>query len=92
MLFICYYRILPGNRDACIARFAKTGAQLTEGIKLLGRWHSVATGTGVSITEADDASAMARFELQWNDLMELEVRPALNDEQLAATLATLKAT
>jgi hypothetical protein len=26
MLFIGHYRILPGNRDACIARFAQTAA------------------------------------------------------------------
>jgi hypothetical protein len=92
MLFIGHYRILPGNRDACITRFKQTGAQPAEGVKLLGRWHSVGSGTGVSITEAEDAVAMARFELQWNDLMELEVHPAVNDEQLAAALATLKTT
>jgi hypothetical protein len=91
MLFLGHYRILPGNYAAVIARFQQTGGQPPEGVKLLGRWHSVASGTGVSITEADDASAMARFALQWNDLMELEVGPALTDEQLGAALATLGA-
>jgi len=90
MLFIGYYRILPGSRDAAIARFKQTGGRPTEGVKLLGRWHSVASGRGVSITEAEDAAAMARFELQWSDLMELEVHPAVTDEQLAAALGAMK--
>jgi hypothetical protein len=35
---------------------------------------------------------MARFELQWNDLMELQVHAALTDEQLATVLAAMKTT
>jgi hypothetical protein len=89
MLFVSHWRILPGNRDATIARFAKTGGQPPQGVKMLGRWHSVASGTGFAISEADDASAMARWSLEWNDLMEMEVHPALNDEQLGAVLAGL---
>lgn len=82
-LAIGHWRIASGNRNAVIERFAKTAGQPPEGIKLLGRWHDVANGTGISISEADDASAMARWVLEWSDLMDMEVHPALNDEQLA---------
>jgi hypothetical protein len=44
----------------------------------------------LSISEADDACAMARWALEWSDLMEIEVRPALNDEPLGAVLAGLQ--
>jgi hypothetical protein len=57
---------------------------------LLARWHDVANGTGISISESDDASAMARWVLEWSDLMDMEVHPALNDEQLGAVLAGLQ--
>ena len=90
MLFIGHYRIHPGNRDAVIARFAQTEGKPPQGVKLLGRWHIVSNGSGVTLTEADDASAMARFALQWSDLMDLDVTPVLTDEQLGTVLASIK--
>jgi hypothetical protein len=33
---------------------------------------------------------MARWALEWSDLMEMEIHPALNDEQLGAVLAGLQ--
>jgi hypothetical protein len=89
MLFISHWKILPGSRDAVIERFAKTGGQPPHGVKMLGRWHAVANGTGIAISEAEDASAMARWALEWNDLMEMEITPALTDEGLGAVLGGL---
>ncbi|CAM5798324.1 DUF3303 domain-containing protein [Rhizobacter fulvus] len=90
MLFISHWRILPGHRDTTIERFAKTGGQPPKGVKMLGRWHDVANGTGFAVSEADDAAAVARWALEWNDLMEMDVRPALDDEQLGAVLAGMQ--
>lgn len=89
MIFISQWRILPGNRDAAIERFAKTGGQPPKGVKMLGRWHSVANNTGVAISEADDASTMARWALEWNDLMEMQISPALTDAELGTVLGEL---
>lgn len=89
MLFISHWKILPGNRDKVIERFAKTGGQPPQGVKLLGRWHAVANGTGIAISEADDASLMARWALEWNDLMEMEITPAMTDDVLAGVLGQL---
>ena len=89
MLFISHWKILPGNRDTVIERFAKTGGQPPQGVKMLGRWHAVSNGTGIAISEAEDASAMGRWALEWNDLMEMEITPALTDEGLGAVLGEL---
>lgn len=89
MLFISHWKILPGSRDKVIERFAKTGGQPPQGVKLLGRWHAVANGTGIAISEADDASLMARWALEWNDLMEMEITPAMTDDVLAGVLGQL---
>jgi hypothetical protein len=89
VIFISHWRILPGNRDVAIARFAKTGGQPPQGVKMLGRWHDVANGTGVAISEASDSSAMARWALEWNDLMEMNINPALTDAELAVVLGEL---
>ena len=90
MLFISHWRVPAGNRNAVIERFAKTGGQPPQGVTMLGRWHEVANGTGFAVSEANDASAMARWALEWTDLMEMDVHPALNDEQLGAVLAGLQ--
>lgn len=86
MLFMSSYQILPGNRDAVIQRFAQTGGKPPKGVELLGRWHDVGSGKGVSIFEADSVASAAAWQLQWNDLMEIHVQPVLTDEQLAALL------
>ena len=90
MLFISSWRILPGHRDVVIERFAKTGGRAPEGIRILGRWHDISDGTGFAVSESDDISAMTRWALEWNDVMEMHVRPALTDEQMGAVLAGLR--
>jgi hypothetical protein len=90
MLFMSHYQILPGNRDAAIQRFAQTGGRPPKGVELIGRWHDLASGEGVSIYEADSVAAVAGWQLQWNDVMELHVQPVLTDEQLGAVLSGLQ--
>jgi hypothetical protein len=90
MLFMGHWRFSPANRNAAIERFLKTGGVPPQGVKMLGRWHDVAQGKGIMICEAEDASALARWVLDWSDLMDMEVCPALNDEQLGAVLAGLQ--
>ena len=70
--------------------FAKNGGQPPQGIKLLGRWHNAAGGTGFAISESDDPSKIAQWSLDWNDVMDLEVVPALTDEQLASVLTAMQ--
>jgi hypothetical protein len=90
MLYVCQWRARPGTRDTIIERFAKTGGQPPQGVKMLGRWHNVANGSGVSVSEAEDLSAIARWALDWNDVMDMEIYPALTDDQLGAVLAGLQ--
>ncbi|HEY0876964.1 MAG TPA: DUF3303 family protein [Zeimonas sp.] len=87
MLFMTLYRILPGKLEEAIDRFGHIGNQIPQGVELLGRWHDPGSHTGVTISQCDDQAALARFQLQWVDLMELQVRPVLDDKQLAALLA-----
>ena len=90
MFFISHWRVHAGTRNADIERFAKTGGQPPQGVTMLRRWHEVANGTGFAVSEANDASAIARWALEWTDVMEMDVHPALNDEQLGAVLAGLQ--
>jgi hypothetical protein len=50
-------------------------------IKLIGRWHNSAEGTGVAICETDDAKALFAWSLNWNAVLNLKVEPVLDDEE-----------
>ncbi|PJG43253.1 hypothetical protein XA39_08685 [Acinetobacter tandoii] len=81
MLFIVKYSIRPENRNAAMERFLKTGGTVPAGIKMLGRWHAIAQLSGVAIIEASDAMLIQQWVMEWNDLLSMEVYPALTDEQ-----------
>lgn len=53
----------------------------------MGRWFAVAQHSGVAILEADDPVLVQRLALEWNDLMRMEVSPALTDEQITPLMA-----
>jgi len=53
------------------------------GIKMLGRWHAIAGGKGVLISESNDPMAIAQWIQEWSDLMSFDIYPALNDEDAA---------
>ncbi len=50
-------------------------------IKLLGRWHDLAAGTGVAICETDDTSALAAWALNWMAVINMQVVPVLDDKE-----------
>lgn len=54
------------------------------GVKLLGRWHDMASRSGVVILEADDLAAALRYAGQWNPHMDMVLVPVVDDEESAA--------
>jgi len=90
MLFLISWSGQPQLREAAVDRFLKTGGLPPEGVKIVGRWHSVGPISGFAIAESDDIFALQKWVLDWSDVLEMEVRPAINDEQLGASLAALR--
>lgn len=86
MLFIVRWEINQAVRKATIERFLKTGGAPPEGVKMLGRWHSADGEFGFAVAESNDVQAMAKWSMAWNDLLPMDVRPALNDEGMGAVL------
>ncbi|WP_347900842.1 DUF3303 family protein [Pseudomonas purpurea] len=87
MLFIVSWSISPERRNSAIERFLKTGAVPPAGVTMLGRWHAVGRMTGFGVAEASDITQIQKWVLDWSDLMNMEVYPALTDEQAAPLLA-----
>ncbi|MFC5860721.1 DUF3303 domain-containing protein [Acidicapsa dinghuensis] len=77
----------PGAFDDAIERFLKGEAAPVEGVKLLGRWHSVDLSTGFSLYETDDPAALHRGALRWVDLLELQTYVVIEDAEAGANFA-----
>jgi len=90
MLFIVRWSIPQVARKVAIQRFIDTGGAPPEGVKMLSRWHSADGEFGFAIAESNDAQALSRWALAWNDLLPMDVRPAVNDEGLGAVLTSMK--
>ena len=46
---------------------------------MIARYHDVSTRRGVTILEADDATAIAAWAYEWSDLIEFETYPVVED-------------
>ena len=89
MKFIVRWEIPQEARKDAIARFMETGGQPPDGVEMLTRWHSADGEFGFAIAETDDVQAIAKWSLDWNDLLPMDVRPAVDDEGIGAVLASL---
>ena len=74
------------TRAEAVERFRKTGALPPEGVKLLGRWTRADFSGGFDLLETDDAKKLFEFAYMWGTLMELEITPVLDDQELKAAL------
>jgi hypothetical protein len=69
-------------RTEAIARFRKGRANPPAGTTLLGRWTRADFCGGFDLLESDDPKSLAEFALMWSDLMELNITPVLEDQEL----------
>ena len=61
------------NHAASIAKFAKQGLALPEGIKLITEWHVVGEGRGVVVVSSADPKAIHRLSASWADVLDCQV-------------------
>jgi hypothetical protein len=84
------FKTLPKARDQAIARFKKTGARPPKGATLLGRWVAADFRGGFDLVECSDAGVLTEFALQWSDLLDMQVVPVIEDDDLKAVLKRLQ--
>ncbi len=89
MLFIVKWNIPKGSVVHAEERFLKTGGAPPDGVKMIGRWHGM-SGGGVLIAESDNAKPLYAWLSSWNDLLEFETTPCLNDAEAGEVLASVK--
>jgi hypothetical protein len=89
MKFIITWSIPKSSVVAAEARFLQTGAQPPASVKMIGRWHGIG-GRGVIIAETDNAKHLFSWLAEWNDLLEFEATPCLEDGDAGQVLSAVK--
>lgn len=89
MKFIVTYKIPKTSVVESQQRFLKTGGAPPEGVKMIGRWHGM-SGAGVVIAETNDAKALFSWLNYWNDLLEFETTPCVEDAEAGEVMAATK--
>ena len=95
MKFMLTWRLHQEKRHDALKGFsqmtaADDKADMGDNIRLIGRWHDVAGGTGVAIFESDDPVAISNWALNWNPILDATVTPVLDDEETRALGKTRK--
>ena len=81
--YMLSYRFTPEEQDEAIERFMEGSAlEEPEGIESVARWHSAVGGRGWNVIETDDPKHLTDWVLNWSDLIQYEVTPVINDEEL----------
>ncbi len=72
MQFMIVWNTSCDNRKKAFERNLATGARPPEGIKMINRWHVASQGKGFVLAETDDPVLMAKWAMEWCDLMDFE--------------------
>lgn len=86
MLFMITYAFSSDARNAAQERFKKTGGMPGAGVKMHGRWHAIGGGHGFLLAESSDSVAIGKWMQEWTDLLEFEVIPVNDDEDVMKVL------
>jgi uncharacterized phosphosugar-binding protein len=86
MLFMITYAFSSDVRNTVQERFKKTGGLPGEGVKMHGRWHAIGGGHGFLLAESTDGVAIGKWMQEWTDMLEFEVIPVNDDENVMKVL------
>jgi len=89
MKFMVTWEVHDHARHDALAAFShmtdeELAADTGDDIRMIGRWHDLAGFTGVAICESDSAEAMANFALNWNEILDIDVRMVFDDDEARA--------
>jgi hypothetical protein len=86
MQFMITYSFRPDARNTTQDRFKKTGGGPGPGVQMLGRWHAVGGHRGFVLADTTDAVALGKWLQEWTDLLDFDVTPVNNDEDVMKVL------
>jgi hypothetical protein len=78
----------PTTLRSAAQRFLQTGGKPPDGATLLGRWFGL-NGKGCLLLEASDPKPVFETISEWQEFMEIEATPILEDDEAGAIFAKL---
>jgi Protein of unknown function (DUF3303) len=87
MKFVGIWSLRPNMYKSATARFLESAAKPPEGIRTIGRWHYADASGGIHVFECDNAQAITEFMHEWADVLEIDVRPVVEDAEAGAAMA-----
>ena len=72
-----------------VRRFLAGQAAPPEGVKILGRWHSVDLSIGFTLYETDNMAALYAAAAAWADILDLKNYIVIEDSEAGPVLASL---
>src|SRR6266699_3269012 len=89
MKFMITWQLRPGKLHDALSLFSQMTPEQDQAdhgsaIMLIGRWHDLLRGRGVTICESDSAEAVSNWALNWNSLLDAEGAPVLDDNETRA--------
>jgi uncharacterized protein DUF3303 len=70
----------PSTLRAAAERFLENGGKPPEGATLVGRWFGT-NGKGCAVLEASEPTPVFELVSQWQEFMQMEATPALEDDE-----------
>ena len=58
------------------------------GVTVIGRWHDLVAGGGVAICESDDLLSVQAGAMNWNGVLDVDIRPVADDDEARTMLKT----
>lgn len=90
MLFMCIYKFEASKRNEIIKRRMEKGGAVLEETKPIGEWIVPGGGKGFILIEAQDTKQMLGPLLAWSDLMQFEITPVMEAEELMKIAGAMK--
>jgi Protein of unknown function (DUF3303) len=87
MKFVGTWSLRPHMYKSATTRFLETAAKPPEGIRTIGRWHYADASGGIFVFECDNAQMITEFMHEWADVLEMEIRPVVEDAEAGAAMA-----
>ena len=89
MRLLITWQLRPGKLHEALSLFSQMTPEQDQtdhgsAIKLIGRWHDLLRGRGVTICESDSAEAVSNWALNWNSITDLDVAVVLDDNETRA--------
>ena len=85
MKFMVTWRVQENRRHEALKIFSgmsdEEAASEFGDLEVIGRWHDLIGFTGVAIVETDDPDALTAWLIKWNDMVDIDSAPVLDDKE-----------